>query len=76
MDLKISTLAKTRERDSTADKIYRFSPKLSATPISRYDEGKVELLEETPASTDPGEQPRIFEILDKLEQVTDSLISR
>ncbi len=45
-------------------------------PISRYDEEKVELLEETAASTKPGEEPRIFEILDKLEQLTDSLNSR
>jgi hypothetical protein len=76
MDLKIYTVAKNRDCDSTADKIYRFSPKLSVIPISRYEEGKVELLEETPASTKPGEEPRIFEILDKLEQMTDSLISR
>ncbi len=38
----------------------------------RYEEPKVNLVEETAA----GEHSRIFEILDKLEQVTDSLISR
>ncbi len=73
MDLNISTLAKNLRLwlDS-----YRFLPKLSVTPISRYTEGKVEPGEETAASTKPGEEPRIFEILDKLEQVTDALISR